>query len=104
MAKAPSPIALAVTAALAVSSSGAAGHDWYTGLQNQKGESCCGGEDCAPLSDDDVTESKGGYTIKSLKITVPYSQAQSSRDSHFHACLWGTPRELKCFFAPVPAT
>lgn len=83
-------------------------HDWYTGLHNEYGHSCCGGNDCAPLVDGDVEERPGGYWIRSRQVFVPQSRAQSARvdDGHYHACFWGgpyageAPGVPKCFFYP----
>lgn len=66
--------------------------------RNAAGEWCCGEHDCSPLADDDVKPVDGGYLIKSLKETVPYSEAQPSPDGHYWRCAWGGER--KCFFAP----
>lgn len=87
-------------------------HEWYTGQHNEKGWACCGGKDCAPLADGDVTPMKGGYYIHSRQIFVPNSRAQASPvdDGKFHACFYGSngnpiwdnePSDLpKCFFFP----
>lgn len=84
-------------------------HNWYSGVQNELKQSCCGGQDCAPLADGDVEEVPGGYYIWSKMVFVPQSRAQDSReeDGMYHACFWGTiPNEgerintPKCFFVP----
>jgi hypothetical protein len=83
----------------------AAAHDWYDFFTTPDGEPCCGGKECAPLADGDAVEVTGGFRIRSLGITVPYAGVQQSPDTHFHACVWWTPKqEVKCFFVPQPAT
>src|SRR5260221_10887245 len=92
--------ALAVLVMMALSSSAMA-HSWYEGLQNEKGESCCGGSDCKPDLDlKDVSEVPGGYQIKSLGVFVPSARARPSRedDGYYHICRWDN--EVKCFFTP----
>lgn len=88
------------------------GHDWYTGLVNEHGQACCGGDDCAPLADGDVRAVPGGYYIISHNVFVPQSRVQPSReeDGLFHACFWGTAPTFgdalgtpKCFFEPPKA-
>lgn len=89
-------------------------HDWYTGYQNAKKESCCGGSDCAQLPDDAVRIVKGGYEvtylpedfpnaieIQQFPIVVLNAEAQPGEDPvHFHMCIWGSA--MKCFFVPAP--
>jgi hypothetical protein len=38
-------------------------HDWYTGLTDRYGISCCGGNDCAPY---EYRRSPGGLVIEAL--------------------------------------
>lgn len=99
----------ALVLALLLAASPAAAHSWYDGIQNELGQSCCGGSDCVALADDDVEELPGGYYIWSKMVFVPSSRAQDSRheDGHYHACFWGStpnPGEAtnlpKCFFRP----
>lgn len=76
-------------------------HSWYEGLQNEKGEACCGGTDCTPDLDlRDVVEVPGGFEIRSLGVTVPNARARPSKedDGYYHICRWGG--EVKCFFYP----
>lgn len=92
--------AVLVALTLVASAHQSFGHDWYTGLHNEKGETCCGGQDCAPLADNDVAVVPGGYLIKHLMVTVPTARARPSEsmDGHYHSCVWGG--EVKCFFFP----
>lgn len=104
---------IAVAVILCVWASGAYAHSWYTGYQNSRKQSCCGGSDCAQLPDDAVHPIKGGYTITYLPpgfpnasqlkmpITIPNAEAQPGEDPvHYHLCIWGS--EAKCFFTPAP--
>lgn len=47
---------------------------------------CCNMRDCRPLAEDDVEMTADGYYIRSLDVTVPYSEANTSGDHHYHAC------------------
>lgn len=71
------------------------------GYKNAAGELCCGERDCAELAPGDVSITAAGYYVRSIKETVPFTQAQPSPDGHYWRCQWGGER--KCFFAPPPA-
>jgi len=83
-------------------------HDWYSGLLNEKGESCCGGSDCAEISDEDVTPVPGGYQVhipsfkgQALEAYVPNARAKPAKEGgQYHMCYWD--HEIKCFFFPAP--
>src|SRR5689334_24890749 len=66
--------------------------------KNAAGELCCGERDCLELADADVSVTAGGYFVKSISETVPYSETLPSPDGHYWRCHWGGTR--KCFFAP----
>jgi len=68
------------------------------GFKNAAGELCCGERDCVELADADVTVTARGYFVRSIRETVPYSEALPSPDGHYWRCQWGGAR--KCFFAP----
>src|SRR6266496_648053 len=72
------------------------------GYKNAVGELCCGERDCFELADGDVTTTAAGYFIKSIKETIPYSEATPSPDGKYWRCAWGGSR--KCFFAPPPGS
>jgi hypothetical protein len=96
---------LAALVAVVLSAGTASAHSWYDQRFTAEGERCCGGEECAPLADDDVVETTGGYLIRSLGMTVPFADVQSSPDGRFHACVWWIPsRVVKCFFGPPPGS
>ena len=71
----------AVIPALAIASSEALAHDWYTGTNDPvTGFRCCGATDCAPIPDIDVKENAGRLTIRtsplaSLSRTFEFSIA-----------------------------
>jgi hypothetical protein len=98
-------VLLAAAALLAGAVSASRAHDtaeWIQreGWKNAVGELCCGERDCSELADDDVRVTAAGYFIKSLKETVPYSEALPSPTGTYWRCEWGGTR--KCFFAPPP--
>ena len=53
----------ALCLALVAMTGEAHGHDWYADLRNEAGERCCGGKDCAPISDEYVQPIPGGYEV-----------------------------------------
>jgi hypothetical protein len=71
------------------------------GYRNAVGELCCGERDCFELADEDVGIISTGYFVRSIRETVPFSEAQPSPDGRFWRCQWGGSR--KCFFAPPPS-
>jgi len=54
-----------------------AAHEWYPRL-------CCDERDCAPLADGDVVTTAQGYFIRSLGVTVPYAEANTSPQGEQH--------------------
>jgi len=96
--------AIALVASIGAAASAHGPAQWINDGQykNEMGELCCGERDCAELADDDVSATADGYFIKSLRETVPYSQAQPGRDGKYWRCQWGGER--KCFFAPPPSS
>lgn len=86
-------------------------HSWYTKTSDPlTGFGCCGGEDCAEISDTDVREVQGGYVFLPTSEFIPTSRVQKSRDWRFHRCIYlqafsheGQAYEkgaTRCFFAP----
>ena len=71
------------------------------GYRNAAGELCCGERDCFEISGDDVTITGSGYFVRSIRETVPFSEALPSPDGNYCRCQWGGSR--KCFFAPQPS-
>ena len=87
-------------------------HDWYTGIKNEIGQACCGGRDCAAISDQYVRVVPGGYEVHLPalhKFAWPEIHAFVSNDrakpaptgGEYHLCFWGG--EVKCFFFPAPS-
>jgi hypothetical protein len=78
--------------------------DWISrgGYRNAAGELCCGERDCFMLADGEVSITAGGYFVRSIPETVPFSESQPSPDGRYWRCQWGGKR--KCFFAPPAST
>lgn len=89
-------------------------HDWYLGLHNEDGQLCCGGVDCGPVRDDEVTPVPGGYEVHvrdfsplgiskgRIDAFVSNMRAKPAKEGgEYHLCFWGG--EVKCFFFPAPS-
>lgn len=84
-------------------------HDWYSGLQNEKGEYCCGGNDCAEIGDQYVTPMKDGYLVnvpdfmsQHVQGFVPNARAKPAKQGgNYHMCI--VSGEIRCFFYPAPS-
>ena len=84
-------------------------HDWYSGLQNEAGQYCCGGNDCAEIGDQYVKPVKGGYEVKvpdffgkPVSGFVPNARAKPAKQGgNYHMCVVGG--DIRCFFYPAPA-
>jgi hypothetical protein len=76
---------------------------------------CCNGNgetgDCAPIPASDVSITKNGYRIVLKPGDHPgvhvthvfirsFSSARMSTDGQYHACLFPTEYQLRCFYAP----
>lgn len=98
--------------ALAVVSTGAIAHEWYTGKTDPvTGFGCCGGSECAPIPVSEVKEMPGGYIYLPTGEFIPHLRIQHSHDRQFHRCIYqseflnldqGSFRkgDTRCFFAP----
>ena len=95
-----SAILIAATLSLA-SAHGPAEWIQRGGYRNAAGELCCGDRDCFEIAVDDVSITGSGYFVRSIRETVPFSEALPSPDGHYWRCQWGGMR--KCFFAPPPS-
>ncbi len=90
-------------------------HSWYDGLKNENEQICCGGSDCGPVDDRDVTPVPGGYRVHiqqfdpmasgsgpAIYTVVPNARAKPAKEGgQYHLCYWGG--EVKCFFYPAPS-
>ena len=80
---------------------------------------CCFGDhntgDCQQIPSHTVEITSQGYRItlkpgdhrKATKhhvFIVPQSDARKSMDGDYHLCLWPSEDDLRCFYAPPPAT
>lgn len=63
------------------------------------GWGCCGGKDCKPLPDKDVSEVTGGYQVKGWGF-IPFDATQDGFDNHFHLCEY-PPGKIRCFLTPA---
>jgi hypothetical protein len=95
------PVLLGTTLSLA-SAHGPAEWIQRGGHRNAAGELCCGERDCAEIAGEDVNITGAGYFVRSIRETVPFSEALPSPDGHYWRCQWGGAR--KCLFAPPPLT
>jgi hypothetical protein len=94
----------------------------FGGYKAPTGEHCCGDNDCEALPDSAgvVKISKAGYAISyrsrflewhsgavgvpvEVSETVPFSEAQTSEDSHYWRCQ-RSDNTRRCFFAPQPGS
>lgn len=93
----------AVLLLLALSAMPAGAHDFWINHGNYKspidGSHCCGDNDCFMVGREDVSATPGGWLIKSLHETIPYSEAQTSEDGEFWRCK-RYDGSRRCFFAP----
>ncbi|HWV44143.1 hypothetical protein [Pseudorhodoplanes sp.] len=80
---------------------------------------CCFGDhntgDCQQIDSRTVEITSQGYRITlkpgdHRKVTkphvfiVPQSAARKSMDGDYHLCLWPSEDDMRCFYAPPPAT
>jgi hypothetical protein len=68
------------------------------GYRNERGDHCCGKDDCFAIPPEHVGETSEGYHLHFHGLVVPHRQAQNSEDGRYWAC-WSGPR-LRCFFRP----
>ena len=67
---------------------------------------CCGDKDCSPIPAEHVQITPAGYVIDGW--TIPFSQAKTSPDEQYHACVVQSfvlhRINIKCFWAPKGST
>jgi len=77
---------------------------------------CCNAGDCGELPRGSVRAGPTGWVVtlrpgsnpnvppdaEPYTVTVPYShpEIRESPDGRFHLCLYPTPRDVRCFYAP----
>src|SRR5215207_5469963 len=82
-------------------------HDWYTGLQDAKGRSCCADRDCHPVGLCVLPTRKQGLVIEGACQSIPQDKVLGtvSPDGQAHAC-WdfvaGRP-QVRCVILPGEA-
>lgn len=106
---------LTLTIALVIAPAAAA-HDWFTDRRDPVSDGrCCGGTDCAEITDLSVIEeTEAGYWVRMsanqarrinknatapVNELVPWPRVQPSQSGAFALCISQTSRVL-CFFAP----
>lgn len=94
-------------AALILSVSPASAHSIYEGLVNSRGQMCCGGTDCGPVSPEAGTfkrDADGNMWVRRspnddwYEVDIQNILPTPSPDSHIHACIWGG--EARCLMMP----
>lgn len=79
-------------------------HDWYTGTKDPVSNlSCCGGYDCAPVTDSDVRPTHGGYIFLPTGEFIENERAQPAHDWQYHRCIFQSGKnagQTRCFFIP----
>ena len=95
---------VAVIVALLAASPATAHDSWinWNGYKSPTGEHCCGDNDCKMLDPSAVKATPRGYALSNGEV-VPYSEAQSSEDSHYWRCK-RYDGSRRCFFAPQPGS
>jgi hypothetical protein len=82
-------------------------HDWYTGLRDARGRSCCSDRDCRPVGLCVLPDRKEGLLIEGACRPVPRDKllGVASPDGGAHAC-WnrrGGRPNLLCVILPGEA-
>jgi len=108
---------------IALFSTPAYAHDgWinWGGYKGIDGTHCCGDRDCETVPDNAVKITRAGYAISyrsqfpdwksgmllqpvNISEIVPFSETQTSEDSHYWRCQ-KNDNTRRCFFAPQPGS
>ena len=98
----PGLVLLLLLAAAAPASASA--HDWYTGLRDGTGASCCGGRDCRPVGLCVLPDREQGLLIAGVCLPIPWDKvlAVASPDGGAHACWQPVGRRpyIRCVILP----
>ena len=82
----------------------AGAHDWYTGLRNRSGISCCEDKDCRPVGLCVLPDRKEGLLIEGICRPIPWDKVLNvaSPDGGAHACWqpFGHPPAVRCVILP----
>ena len=67
---------------------GAKAHDWYSGLHDKNGVSCCGGEDCRPTAMCRLPDGHEGIVVLDVCRPIPWDKVLgiSAPDGRAHVC------------------
>jgi hypothetical protein len=73
-----------------VAAAPAQAHDWYTGLMNRQGVSCCNDRDCHPVDSCRLSSGAEGIHVLGMCRPIPWDLVLSvpSPDGRHHACWW----------------
>ena len=79
-------------------------HDWYTGLRDTAGRSCCSDRDCRPVGLCVLPDGKEGLLIGSACRPIPWDKVLgvASPDGGAHACWYGRGRRLTVLCVILP--
>jgi hypothetical protein len=84
-----SRLVTAVLGALAgLAPTGTEGHDWYSGLKDRYGVSCCDGEDCQPTAMCRLPDGREGLVVFDVCRPIPWDRVLglASPDGRAHVC------------------
>jgi hypothetical protein len=78
----------ALTALACLAPAGAEAHDWYSGLRNKYGKSCCDGEDCRPTAMCRLPNGREGIVVFDACRLIPWDKVLGvpSPDGRAHVC------------------
>jgi hypothetical protein len=72
---------------------------------------CCGGQDCQPISPDNVSITKDGFLVtlsegehmtarRDHERLFGFDDVRESRDQNYHACILPRTQEFRCLYVP----
>lgn len=95
---------IAYVLTLALLSTPATAHEWFSSKKTSSGSSCCNKVDCVEIEETDWWQEGNAYVVRwrdGLLYYIPAEQAQpsESKEGKAAACVWNG--RLRCFFLPV---
>jgi len=78
----------ALAALTCLVAAGAKAHDWYSGLHDKNGVSCCGGEDCRPTAMCRLPDGREGIVVLDVCRPIPWDKVLgiAAPDGRAHVC------------------
>jgi len=78
----------ALAALTCLVAAGAKAHDWYSGLHDKNGVSCCGGEDCRPTAMCRLPDGREGIVVLDVCRPIPWDKVLGipAPDGRAHVC------------------